>query len=75
MIQKKAPAFHLTKNATFIALGLVTIFGASSCSKKDDTTTTTTIGDWIRSSDFEGVARTEAVGFVLNGKAYVGTGF
>ncbi|KAA5532326.1 galactose oxidase [Taibaiella lutea] len=73
MIQKKAPAFHLTKNAAIVALGLFTVLSAS-C-KKDDTPTTTTVGDWMRSSDFEGVARTEAVGFVLNGNAYVGTGY
>jgi len=72
MIQKKAPAFHLTKNAAIIALGFISVLG-SSC-KKDDTTTTT-VGDWMRSSDFEGVARTEAVGFVLDGKAYIGTGY
>jgi len=74
MIQKKAPAaFHLTKNAAIVALGLFTVLGAS-C-KKDSTTTTDTVGDWTRSSDFEGVARTEAVGFVLDGKAYIGTGY
>jgi N-acetylneuraminic acid mutarotase len=29
---------------------------------------------WTRKADFEGLARTEAVGFALNGKGYIGTG-
>ncbi|GHA69492.1 hypothetical protein GCM10007389_23250 [Pontibacter akesuensis] len=33
------------------------------------------IGEWERLGDFEGVARSSAVSFVINGKAYVGTGY
>lgn len=32
-------------------------------------------GNWARSSDFEGVARTEAVTFTIGNYAYVGTGY
>lgn len=73
MIQKKANAFHLTKNATILTLGLFMAFGTS-CKKSSDSSTTL-IGDWFRSNDFEGVARTEAVSFVIGDKAYVATGY
>ena len=32
-------------------------------------------GDWSRKSDFEGVSRSDAVVFVIDDEAYVGTGF
>lgn len=33
------------------------------------------LGNWIKQSDFDGTARTGAVAFTIDGKAYVGTGF
>ncbi len=33
------------------------------------------VGDWTEKADFAGTARTGAVSFTLDGKAYVGTGF
>jgi N-acetylneuraminic acid mutarotase len=42
---------------------------------KNSTTTDTTTGNWIRRSDFDGVARSEAVSFVIGDTAYVSTGY
>ena len=33
------------------------------------------LGEWYKKSSYEGVARSGAVGFVIDGKAYVGTGY
>jgi N-acetylneuraminic acid mutarotase len=33
------------------------------------------VGNWIELSDFDGVPRSSAVGFVIGNKAYVGTGY
>lgn len=73
MINKKATAFQLTRNATILTLGLFMTIGGTSCNK--DSSSSDLLGDWQHSSDFEGVARTEAVSFVLGDKAYVGTGY
>jgi N-acetylneuraminic acid mutarotase len=72
MTHKKANAFHLTKNATILTLGIFMMFG-SSC-KKSDTTDTYT-GDWISSADFDGPGRTEAVSFVVGDHAYITSGY
>jgi len=45
----------------------------SSCSKSSSSTTI--VGNWVRESEFEGVARSEAVSFVIGDTAYIGTGF
>jgi N-acetylneuraminic acid mutarotase len=43
---------------------------------KNSSTATTTIGNWVRTSDFEGAGRSEAVAAVAsNGKVYLGLGF
>src|SRR5665647_651881 len=47
--------------------------GILSCSKSSTTTAVT--GNWISKSDFDGVARSEAVSFVINDTTYIGTGF
>lgn len=48
---------------------------SSGCAK-NSSSTTTTVGNWVRTSDFEGVGRSEAVVAVCsNGKAYLGLGF
>ncbi|MBV8252874.1 MAG: hypothetical protein JO154_09745 [Chitinophaga sp.] len=45
----------------------------ASCSK--DSTSTSKLGNWIKRSEFEGVARSAAASFVINNLAYVGTGY
>lgn len=45
----------------------------ASCSK--DNTSVTLVGNWIKRSDFEGVARSEAVAFTIGDKGYVGLGY
>lgn len=45
--------------------------GLSSCHKDD---TTTVLGDWTKGNSFAGTARSNAVSFVINNVAYVGTG-
>lgn len=44
----------------------------ASCSKDSDTED---VGNWISRSSLEGVARGEAVSFVIDNKAYIGTGY
>jgi len=38
-------------------------------------TTTTLIGNWVKRTEFDGVARTNAVVFVIGNYAYLGTGY
>jgi N-acetylneuraminic acid mutarotase len=45
--------------------------GLSSCHKDD---TTTVYGNWTKGNSFPGTVRSNAVSFVVNGIAYVGTG-
>jgi len=45
--------------------------GLNSCKNND---TTTVLGNWTKSSTFAGTQRSNAVGFVINNVAYVGTG-
>ncbi len=68
-MKKVKPYRHL-----FIAAGVTILFAGLGCSKSTSTTTAT-IGDWSRASDFEGVARTEAVTFTISDTAYIGSGF
>jgi N-acetylneuraminic acid mutarotase len=49
------------------------IFVFSSC--KDGNTTVVLLGNWKELSDFEGVARADAVGFSINDKGYITTGY
>lgn len=64
--------FRKACRLTFV-LGLAAT-GLSSC-KKSSSDDTDYVGNWFRSYDFEGVARTEAVSFVIGNYAYVGTGY
>jgi N-acetylneuraminic acid mutarotase len=50
-----------------------TVLGFTGCSKSDDSATT--LGNWAKRSDFDGYARSDAASFVINGKAYLGTGY
>ncbi|HVI47576.1 MAG TPA: kelch repeat-containing protein [Chitinophaga sp.] len=52
---------------------LLLLASLAACSKSS--TTTDKVGNWIRRSQYSGVARSAAASFVINDKAYVGTGF
>jgi N-acetylneuraminic acid mutarotase len=56
---------------TMLILAVVTAMASCSGSSDD----TTLLGDWYKKSDLEGVGRSGAVSVVIDGKAYVGTGF
>jgi N-acetylneuraminic acid mutarotase len=53
------------------ALALVSV--VISC--KDDDDEETLVGNWLKSSDYEGVARSQAVAFSIGNYAYVGSGY
>ncbi|MEJ1238600.1 kelch repeat-containing protein [Chryseolinea sp. T2] len=48
---------------------------SASCSDSSSNADSTLMGEWYKRSSYEGVARSGAVGFVIDGKAYVGTGY
>jgi len=50
---------------------LILFFVLFACSKDD----TENAGNWVKQSDFEGVARSSAVSFVIDNTVYVGLGF
>src|SRR5690349_1582994 len=57
-----------------IAIGALPLVLLPACTKStsgDDDL----IGNWLRTSDFEGKARSEAVSFVIGDKAYLATGY
>lgn len=54
------------------ALSLSSVF-LSSCS--NNSSSSSLVGNWVKSSDFEGSARKQAVCFVIGDNAYVGTGY
>ncbi len=56
----------------FLTLALPLLF--SSCSKSNNNSDDY-VGNWFRSYDFEGVARTEAVCFTIGNYAYISTGY
>jgi len=58
-------------NAMQVCLLIMTVFLVS-CDDDDDDSV---IGNYIKRSDFEGVARSGAVTFQINGLAYVGLGY
>jgi len=62
------------KNPLAAFLFLMLIAGAYSCTKSS-VTSTDLVGNWARSSEFEGVGRTEAVSFTIADKVYVGGGY
>lgn len=51
----------------------VAAFSMNACIKSSESTDT--LGNWIKRSDFEGVARTEAVSFTLNNMGYICSGY
>ena len=48
--------------------------GLSSCKKDNNSSTTSALGSWTKASTFLGPGRSNAVSFVINKIAYVGTG-
>jgi len=64
----------MKKHTFSISLSLVIVVGLFfACSKSSSDTTL--IGNWVKLSDFEGVPRSNAVGFSIGDKGYVGTGY
>ena len=62
---------HL-KNLFFLSLSIVLITISCSKSTVDNSQTS---GNWVKRSEFDGVARAEAVSFVIGDTAYIGTGY
>jgi N-acetylneuraminic acid mutarotase len=68
---------YMQKIKTQLQSGIILLclaVAVSSCSKSP-TTSTDIIGNWKRSSEFEGVGRTESVSFIIGDKVYVGGGY
>lgn len=61
------------KKTRLLAVLLLLLTGLNSCTK-DSTDVDYVIGAWYNRSQFEGLARSASVSFVINGKAYVGLG-
>ncbi len=55
-------------------LALINLLVFASCDDSTDEDEDL-VGNWIELSDFEGVARNDAVGFSIGSKGYVGTGY
>lgn len=62
-------------NRTFAILALTLAIVLSSCSTDDGDSSSTLVGEWYKKSDFEGIGRSGATVVIIDGKAYVGTGF
>jgi N-acetylneuraminic acid mutarotase len=68
----------LKKSLPFIHFSLLffsAILILSSCKKDSGDDDEDIIGNWKRSSEFEGVGRTEAVTFTIGNRLYVGSGY
>ncbi|UCJ05550.1 hypothetical protein KTO58_17845 [Chitinophaga pendula] len=57
----------------FKGLSLAILLLSAACSK--DKNSADKIGNWVKRSDLKGVARGEAVSFVIDGLAYMGSGY
>jgi N-acetylneuraminic acid mutarotase len=60
--------------STILLFGVISLFAMTSCSDSAEEEDSF-LGEWYKKSSYEGVARSGAVGFVIDGKAYVGTGY
>ena len=56
-------------------LSAITIITLEISCKGNSTSNATLDGNWVTKSDFDGVARSEAVSFVVNDSAYICTGY
>jgi Kelch motif len=65
---------HL-KSLVMVATSVVLI--STACNKTDETTATSipTVGNWVKRSAFDGNGRAGAASFVIDGLAYVATGY
>lgn len=59
--------------ASALLIVLTPVFIVPGCSKSSSSDNTL-IGNWLRSYDFDGNARSEAVSFIIGTKAYIATG-
>src|SRR5689334_22578295 len=65
----------MTRTSFFYAALLASVFiTQSGCTKADDDADSDLVGNWVRSSDFDGNARSEAVTFTIGDKVYLATG-
>jgi N-acetylneuraminic acid mutarotase len=64
----------MTRIFTFLALSS-TLFIFYSCKQNPDCCEVVSGGNWVRRADFDGIARSEAVSFVIGDSAYAGTGY
>jgi len=65
---------HKLKNVTALILGVLALLVMlPSCHNSDNATTV--IGDWQVRSEFDGVARSEAVSFTIGDSAFLATGY
>ncbi len=79
-VRQKITPMNLTKfkirQCTLLFLSVVLMAGlACNLSSCNSTTTNAFPGSWDQLSDFAGIPRDGAVGFVINNIAYVGTGY
>ncbi len=72
MTSTKISASRLRSVSLFLTIAFALLL--TSCSKSDDGDDEY-VGNWFRSYDFEGVARTEAVCFTIGNYAYISTGY
>ncbi|MBN2519099.1 MAG: galactose oxidase [Bacteroidales bacterium] len=63
------------KDHIIISLVIIVLFVPLSCNDDDEEEEEDLIGNWVELSDFEGVPRTDAVGFAIGDKGYLGTGY
>jgi N-acetylneuraminic acid mutarotase len=63
------------KNFIIFPCLLVMMYPLTGCKKSTTTPAAALTGAWIERSNFEGVARSNAVAFTIKDTAYVGTGF
>jgi N-acetylneuraminic acid mutarotase len=61
---------HFSFIAKLLCLAVL-ILALPSCEEGDDSY----VGNWVNLGDFEGVTRSDAVSFTIQGKAYVATGY
>lgn len=66
---------NLFRNMRLLSLMALLLSVCVFTSCDDDNDDEELLGDWEKRSDFAGVARTNAVSFIIDGKVYVGTGY
>jgi N-acetylneuraminic acid mutarotase len=66
---------RVTKTTAFLQVLIIFIAFISFGCSKSSSISSTLVGDWARSSEFEGVSRSEAVSFIIGDTLYMGGGF